>query len=226
MASEIKSKMAEERDKNKSCFHFVSKTRRARNHIYMLRVAGQETTDPATIKDAIRDHFHSFFTSEETVIPKLRCSNLMKISMEERTSLEECFYENEIWDVIKNCDENKSPGPDGFNFNFFKHFWSVIKEDVCKFFEEFHANGKLVRILNASFISLIPKIPYPQEVADFRPISFIGNVYKLVSKVLGTRLQKILPRVITENQFSFTPGRQINDCILLATEVVDFLNKS
>lgn len=86
-------------------------------------------------------------------------------------------------------------------------------------------NGKLVRGLNAGFISLIPKVPCPQEVVDFRPISLIGSVYKLVSKVLAKRLQKIMPGIISDNQFAFTSGRQITDCILIASEVVDALQR-
>lgn len=214
-----------EGDKNTSFFHFTSKMRRAKNSISRLRVADQWEEDPSRIKEAIRNHFKSFFTRDDTLRPKLRCPNLVKLSVAEKGNIERKFSEEEIWQVIKKCDGNKAPGPDGFNFNFFKHFWPIIKGDILKFFEEFHMNGKLVRGLNASFIALIPKTPCPKEVADFRPISLIGSVYKLVAKVLAARLQQCMPRLISENQFAFTPGRQISDCIFIAAEVVDFLQK-
>lgn len=82
-----------------------------------------------------------------------------------------------------------------------------------------------MRGLNAGFISLIPKVTCPKEVADYRPISLIGSIYKLLAKVLATRLQVVLPRLLSKNQFAFTHGRQIADCILVASEVVDFLQK-
>ncbi|XP_057444096.1 uncharacterized protein LOC130736273 [Lotus japonicus] len=109
-------------DKNTSFFHFVSKRRRAKNQICRLRVGDTELNDPATIKESIRAQFQSFFTREELLRPKLKCTNLVKLSMADKRFLDDTFSEAEIWDVLKNCDGNKAQGPDGFNFNFFKHF--------------------------------------------------------------------------------------------------------
>ncbi|XP_057456943.1 uncharacterized protein LOC130747902 [Lotus japonicus] len=187
-------KWLKEGDKNTSFFHFVSKSRRAKNHIHKLNVRGNEVNDPAVIRDEIRAHFQSFFTREVMRRPKLKCTNLLKLSMGDRRRLEEGFSESEIWDVLKHCDGDKAPGPDGFNFNFFKHFWATIKGDILKFFEEFHANGKLAASIN-----------WCQR--------FLQHDCKI-------------PKIISENQFAFTTGRQIADCILIASEVVDFLNKN
>ncbi|XP_057444195.1 uncharacterized protein LOC130736373 [Lotus japonicus] len=59
-----------------------------------------------------------------------------------------------------------------------------------------------------------------EEISDYRPISLIGSVYKLLSKVLSIRLSLVLPRLLTPNQFAFTAGRQISDCSLIAAEIV------
>ncbi|KHN47625.1 hypothetical protein glysoja_036477, partial [Glycine soja] len=45
---------------------------------------------------------------------------------------------------------------------------------------------------NASFIALIPKVSDPQGLSDYRPISLIGCVYKIVSKLLAKRLKKAI----------------------------------
>lgn len=90
-------------------------------------------------------------------------------------------------------------GPDGFNINFFKDFWSLIKGDIVKVFEEFYEHGKLVRGLNAAFITLIPKNAVPTSLADYRPIGLIGSVYKLIAKVLAARLQLVMLALISQN---------------------------
>lgn len=126
---------------------------------------------------------------------------------------------------MQSCDGNKAPGPDGFNLNFFKAHWELHKRDVLKVFHDFYAHGKLVRGLNAAIIALIPKTENPNSIYDFRPVSLIGSIYKLISKILASRLQRVMPYIISENQFALTQGRKIADCILIANEVVHSMEK-
>ncbi|GMI96142.1 hypothetical protein HRI_003283500 [Hibiscus trionum] len=79
--------------------------------------------------------------------------------------------------------------------------------------------------INHSFITLIPKVPSPESLEEFRPISLIGGVYKILSKVLSKRLQEVMDSLIGETQFAFISGRQLLDCSLIANEVVDYLVK-
>lgn len=58
-------------------------------------------------------------------------------------------------------------------------------------------------------------------MSDFCPISLIGCMYKVLSKVLANRLRKVIHVVIAECQSAFIRGRQILDGILVANEVVD-----
>lgn len=79
--------------------------------------------------------------------------------------------------------------------------------------------------LSKAFIALIPKYTNPASISDFRPISLIGSIYNLISKVLAARLQCVMPFILSDNQFAFTKGRQIADCILVANEIVDAMKK-
>ncbi|KHN31028.1 Transposon TX1 putative 149 kDa protein, partial [Glycine soja] len=104
-----------------------------------------------------------------------------------------------VWD----CGSDKSPDPDGMNFKFIKQFWQLIKPDVLRFLDEFHANGVFPRGCNASFIALIPKVADPQFLNDYRPISLIGCMYKIVSKVLAKRMKKVMSFIVDETQSAF-----------------------
>ncbi|GLT63247.1 hypothetical protein SLA2020_358250 [Shorea laevis] len=100
-----------------------------------------------------------------------------------------------------------------------------MKEDFVSFFEEFHQQGRLVKGLNSSFITLIPKKLNPIELKDYRPITLIGCVYKLLAKVLANRLKNVMAGIITESQSAFVGGRQLVDSVLILNEVVDEAKK-
>jgi len=88
-------------------------------------------------------------------------------------------------------------------------------------FSEFHLNGEFVASLNATFIRLIPKKADAQNIKDYRPISLIGCIYKLLSKVLARRLRSVIGSLVSENQNAFVRGRQIMDGVLIANELID-----
>ena len=75
------------------------------------------------------------------------------------------------------------------------------------FFDHFHRSSEFERSLNASFLSLIPRKNNALNVKDFRPISLVGSVYKLLSNVLAHRLRMVLDKLISELQNSFVDGR-------------------
>jgi hypothetical protein len=108
-----------------------------------------------------------------------------------------------VWD----CDNFKSLGPDGINFGFFKDFWVDLKGDVMRFISEFHRNGKLTKGLNSTFIALIPKMDSPQRLNDFRHISLVGSLCKILVKVLANRLRLVIGSVMSESQTTFVKDR-------------------
>ena len=82
-----------------------------------------------------------------------------------------------------------------------------MERDVLAVFEEFYQHSKFERSLNATFITLIPKKNDAFNIRDFRPISLVGSLYKILSKILANRLKVVLDQLISESQNNFVGDR-------------------
>lgn len=91
--------------------------------------------------------------------------------MEDAASLIAPISKLEIDDAIRNFDPLKSPRPDWFNSVFFKICWPIVGEDVTNAITDFFQNGKMLKQLKHTFITLILKEDNPTTAADFRSIS-------------------------------------------------------
>ena len=104
--------------------------------------------------------------------------------MESASRLDSSFTKEEISKNIFQLDRDKAPGPDGFTIAVFQDCWDVIKEDLVSVFVEFHRSGIINQSTNASFIVLLHKKNMSKKILDFKPISLITSLYKIIAKVL------------------------------------------
>ncbi|GJS88232.1 RNA-directed DNA polymerase, eukaryota, partial [Tanacetum coccineum] len=139
--------------------------------------------------------------------------------------LERSVSRDEIRRAVWSCGDNKSPGPDGFTFEFFKKYWDCIGSDFCEAVEYFFVNSSFSKGCNSSFVALIPKVMDAKFVNDFRPISLIGSVYKVVTKVLANRLAPVIADLISDTQSAFVAGRQILDGPFILDEILHWCKR-
>ncbi|GLT27528.1 hypothetical protein SLA2020_025150 [Shorea laevis] len=177
------------------------------------------------MKEEISSFFEHLYKEERRDRPRLEGVVFKQISKEDNEALIAPFSEEEIKEAIWDCDNSKALGPNGFNFSFVKAYWEVIKEDVVEFLQDFQDNSKLVRGINNSFIVLVPKVDNPQKIEEYRPISLIGVMYKILAKILANRIKKVVDEIIGEEQMAFLRGRQLIDGVVIANEVVDEARK-
>jgi hypothetical protein len=135
------------------------------------------------------------------------------------------FSKEEIDNIVQNLPLGKSPGPDGFNTDFMKKCWTVIAQDFYDLCDVFYENNLCIQSINGSYITLIPKIDNPSKVSDYRPISLLNSSIKVLTKLLANRLQKVILRLIHQNQYGFIRSRSIQDCLAWSFEYLHLCHK-
>ncbi|GKV38651.1 hypothetical protein SLEP1_g46541 [Rubroshorea leprosula] len=212
-------------DANSKLFHRIMNSNRRRKMIRGIYKDGAWIEEPSVVKQEVREYFNKIFQEEQWDRPKLGGLQFKQLNEEDSVWLEREVPAEEVKQAVWDCGGDKSPGPDGFSFHIIKTIWNVIEKDIVEFVQEFFRNGKLVRGINSSFIVLIPKKDNPIDLKDYRPISLIGSLYKIISKVLANRIKKVLPKLISGTQSAFLGGRQITDGILILNEVVEEIRR-
>nr|GEX62972.1 RNA-directed DNA polymerase, eukaryota [Tanacetum cinerariifolium] len=207
--TEIKSKLhdidvlldqggAIEGDENSKFFHGIINRKRANLSIKRIMVDGEWVDDPIRVKEEFRTHFATRFQAPDANRCRLDFRSPNRLSLEQASDLESLVTNEEIRSAVWGCGEDKSHGPDGFTFDFFRKFWSIIGPDFCLAVEWF--------------------------VSDYRPISLIGSLYKVVTKVLATRLSLVISDLISDVQTTFLPNRQILDGPFIINELLSWCN--
>ncbi|GJU01186.1 sodium/hydrogen exchanger 6 [Tanacetum coccineum] len=133
-------------DANTTYFHKIVKSKCARNRIEMVSDASNIFYNGNQVPNAFVDHYNQFLGAEEVT-------------------------NEEVKSAIFSMGDDKAPGPDGFIVAFFKKVWDVVGEDITCAIMDFFFNGKLLKEINHTIISLIPKITTPDRINDYRPIS-------------------------------------------------------
>ncbi|XP_071905711.1 uncharacterized protein [Coffea arabica] len=220
-------KWIKEGDVNTSFFHATVKQKRSSNFIARIRGTGDSWLDDIEdIKLSASDFFSSLFTADRDVSSGSRPSlELPKLTPEENDMLLKSPSVDEVYTVVCSMDPQSAAGPDGFGGGFYQSCWECIRDDFMDGVQDFFAGATMPRGFSSTTIILLPKREGACEWKDFRPISLANVSAKIISKVLSTRINQLLPRLILEFQTGFIPGRGIQDNVLLAQELILDLDK-
>ncbi|XP_074300723.1 uncharacterized protein LOC141632032 [Silene latifolia] len=223
LAQKAKAHWMQEGDDNTSYFHSIIKARRMSNKILTIQdMAGHHCNTIPEIEEAFIAYYKALLGSSKPVrkihVPVVR--NGKVVSNEQGEEMVRDVTIEEIQIALKSIPANKSPGPDGYTSQFFKDASVIIEKGIIEAVQEFFISGQLLRQVNSTTLTLIPKKTRPVTVTNFRPIACCNVLYKIISKVLCNRLAKVLPSIISESQSAFIQGRDIVDNILICHDLV------
>lgn len=117
--------------------------------------------------------------------------------------------------VLDAMPYNKAPGLDGFSNHFFKASWDIVATDIYKAIMDFFTTSKILKEVNVTSITLVPKVKVHASIGDYRPFACCSVIYKCISKLLCEKLNSMLPGIISCNQGAFVSRRSILHNVLV-----------
>ena len=217
-------------DCGSSYFHKLMALRRSQNYIHLLTgSAGERYETRKAIHDHCLQHFSDFLGGPSSLSlfdPQDIVLLLNHQCFQAQSDMLQAEFTNaEIKEAFFSLPRNKSCGPDGYSSEFFVGCWSVIGHEVISAIKEFFKSGQILKQWNSTTLVLIPKTRNASNIGDFRPISCLNTLYKVISRLLTGRLKEALQPVISHAQSAFMPGRLLAENVLLATELIQGYKK-
>jgi hypothetical protein len=190
-------------DTNTRFFQLHANARRKKTYIsYLSNVTGTVVSQDDKAK-LVYNHYAQVMGTPTT---RTKAINWQELGYEHHDleDLDAPFTKEEIASVVKEMPPEKAPGPDGFIGMFYKKCWSIVKDDIVQAIMSFysHRTAKL-GLINRANIVLLPKSQVAAQVSDYRPISLINSVVKIITKILAIRLAPHMNSLVSTAQNAF-----------------------
>ncbi|WZZ48529.1 hypothetical protein YC2023_048636 [Brassica napus] len=192
-----------EGDQNTSYFFRIVQTRLNYNTIrsYVL-ISGIILTDPLDMSSHAVRHFSNILGP----MPPMRVNMVSTVQWFQSLSPFRCDQNQcvqmttiptveKITRVMHKLNSNKAPGPDGLTSGFYKSAWSIVGAEVTGSIQHFFFSSFMPATTNSTILSLVPKHNGASLITDFRPISCLNTVYKVVSRLLRNGTKRITLKV-------------------------------
>ena len=162
--------------------------------------------------DPNSEEFSDFFFNVDFQLPKEMAS-----TCEEEITLAECTK------ALSRIQNNKSPGSDGLTKEFYRAFWDIISTYIVNSFNYAFNTGNLSISQRQGIISLIPKkTKDTQYLKNWRPVTLLNVDYKIATKTIALRIEKVLPYLINPTQTVYVKGRFIGESIRLILDIMEY----
>ena len=224
-----------ENEQNSSFFLGLEKARQAKRIIKAIYDDnGKLVEAPSQILPIISDFYKTLMNSnddsnendkEQLLNTFLNNATHPTLEENEKNLLEEPMSILELEEALKHLNSDSAPGYDGLTPSFYSCFWDTIKHPFFESLTESINNKMLTVSQRRAVITLLPKSSDSEALRDismWRPISLTSTDYKIFSKVLATRLQNIIHKLVNDNQVGYIKGRNINDHIRFIDDMINY----
>ena len=224
----------EQGERNTRYFYGLEKRNHEKKTVTKLKLPdGNFTNDQFEILEEQMRFYKTLYTSKRDessgsndFLPSF-LENITSLKNDDMLSCEGKVSPEECLKALNDFKNQKSPGSDGFQAEFYKYFWKELYEDMTNSFNFAFDTGKLSISQRRGVITLIPKPNKDNTLLDnLRPISLLNVDYKILTKVIAKRLEKVLPNIINPDQTGYVKDRYIGENVRLILDIMSYTEEN
>ncbi len=211
-------------------FYCIKNTNRSRD-IREIVHEGVHVTDPDQIVATMQAWYER---TAERVLPQTETlsaflarhhTDLPLIDDDQKDALEEEFTIDEVKQAISEAHKVSAPGPSGQTITFYKLLFCAMPHTMTRALNQLVFLPRLsedrpLQWIQQRKVIYIPKVSSPVAPSDYRPLSMLEVLYKIPSRIIAARLNRILPTIIGPHQHGFMTQKGIQEPSLLATHLI------
>jgi hypothetical protein len=145
-----------------------------------------------------------------------------KLTQEESLLYNRPLTIQELDNAINKTNPNSAGGLDGIGGKFIKQYWVYFRAPLLRYANFSLNTGTLSASFDSAGIRLIPKKGDCSQIKNWRPISLLNCIYKVIAKALDMRLSKINEIILSRAQKGFTSKRHIQECVINIVENISY----
>ena len=220
----------EEGERNSKYFFNIEKRNSFKKSINKLKTSATTTTeDQKEILDEMKSFYKDLYSKQDLEDGSNFLNNLdlpSKMPQNTKNLLMTDIELDEVEKSMKMMQLNKSPGEDGLPIEFYRAFWDEIKTHLFNSYKYSLTNGNLSITQKRGVISLLPKKNDLLLLKNWRPLTLLNVDYKILAKLIATRLKEALILIINNDQTGFLKNRFIGHNIASLIEIIEFCEEN
>lgn len=186
---------------------FIDEKRKRNDIPQSMKLDNDEAHDPINIANLLSRNFESAFTAQIDDDTTTAAALDFDSNLVDNAPLNSPVTEKEVLDALKQLNGKKGAGPDGIPPIFWKKTASFVHKPLTNIFQKSLSLGEFPSVWKVASVTPIFKSGDRSMAKNYRPISILSCLGKILEKLLCTRFTDSFRPLLSTRQHAYLTGR-------------------